>query len=98
MRDWFRALDPPDRQSIGRDISRLQYRWPVGMPLCRSLGAGLWEVRSNLPGGRTGRVLFCFVSGKILLLHAFIKKSRKAPTDDLDLARARKREFEGSAT
>lgn len=36
---------------------RVQFRWPVGMPLCRRLGEGLWEVRSNLSGHRIARLL-----------------------------------------
>ena len=32
---------------------------PIGMPLVRSLGRELWEVRSSLPHGRIARVIFC---------------------------------------
>ena len=74
---------------------RVQYRWPVGMPLCRSLAQGLWEVRSDLPGNRIARVLFSVVRGHIVALHGFIKKSEKTPGADLALARKRKKEFEG---
>lgn len=74
---------------------RVQYRWPVGMPLCRSLGEGLWEVRTDLPSKTIARVLFCIQAGRILLLHGFIKKTQKTPGMDLALARKRKREFEG---
>jgi phage-related protein len=73
---------------------RVQYRWPVGMPLCRSLGDGLWEVRGTLPSNRIARVLFSVHQGRILALHGFIKKSQKTPDEDLALARRRKREFE----
>ncbi len=48
VRDWLRRLEQADRNAIGQDLMRLQFRWPVGMPLCRPLGDGLWEVRSNL--------------------------------------------------
>ena len=65
----------------------------MGMPLCRSLCEGLWEVRTRLDD-RVVRVFFC-VSGELMvLLHGFIKKSRRTPKDDLDLARRRKRELE----
>jgi hypothetical protein len=40
VRDWLRALDERDRNAIGLDLMRVQYRWPVGMPLCRALGTG----------------------------------------------------------
>jgi phage-related protein len=69
---------------------RAQFRWPVGMPLCRSLGDGLWEVRSNVKGNRIARVLFCVTEGRLVALHGFIKKT---PDADLKLARKRKREF-----
>jgi phage-related protein len=94
VRDWLRGLDEADRNAIGQDLMRVQYRWPVGMPLCRALGNGLWEVRSNLTSNRIARVLFSVHQGRIVALHGFIKKTRKAPADDLALARRRKNEFE----
>ncbi len=94
VRGWLRALDEADRNTIGQDLMRVQYRWPVGMPLCRSLGDGLWEVRSNLPSNRIARVLFSVHQERIVALHGFVKKTRKTPDEDLMLARRRKREFE----
>jgi phage-related protein len=64
------------------------------MPLCRSLGEGLWEVRSDLPSHRIARVLFSVVRGKIVVLHGFIKKTQRTPGEDIALARRREREFE----
>src|SRR5437764_6571356 len=94
VRDWLRELATMDRNAIGQDLMRVQYRWPVGMPLCRPLGDALWEVRSELPGNRIARVLFSMQQGKMLVLHGFIKKSQKTPAADLALARKRNREFE----
>lgn len=94
VRDWLRGLDDADRQAVGLDLMRVQYRWPVGMPLCRALGDGLWEVRTSLPSNRIARVLFSMKQGRILVLHGFIKKTQKTPADDLALARRRNREFE----
>ena len=74
---------------------RVQYRWPVGMPLCRSLGEGLWEVRTGLPSHRIARMIFSVRDGRIVILHGFVKKSQKTPTEELALARRRDREFEG---
>lgn len=73
---------------------RVQFRWPIGMPLCRSLGGGLSEVRSDLPSNRTARVLFCIADERIVALHGFIKKTQRTPAADLDLALRRKREFD----
>lgn len=93
VRDWLRGLDEADRNAIGQDLMRVQYRWPVGMPLCRPLKDGLWEVRSSLPSNRIARVLFSVQSDGILVLSGFIKKTRKTPDDELALARKRMKEF-----
>ena len=72
-----------DRKSIGRDIQKVEFGWPLGMPYCRSLGDSLWEVRSDQTDGKTGRVIFCVVRERMVLLHGFVKKSRKTPAQDL---------------
>jgi phage-related protein len=74
---------------------RVQVGWPIGMPLVRSLGDGLWEIRSSLPSQRIARLLLCFHQGTIVVLHGFIKKTQKTPPDDLELAKKRKREVTG---
>ena len=63
------------------------------MPLCRTLGGGLLEVRSSIADGRIARVIFVVHAGQMVLLHGFIKKTRKTPKPDLDLARKRAREI-----
>ena len=57
VRDWLKALAAADRLEVGQDLMRAQWRWPVGMPLCRPMGQGLWEVRTELPSRRIARVL-----------------------------------------
>jgi phage-related protein len=94
VRDWLKEMGEPDRRAIGTDLLRAQWRWPVGMPLCRPMGKGLWEVRTDLDGNRTARVLICFCRGCLVALHGFIKKTRTTPEDDLALARKRKKELE----
>ena len=83
-----------ERHAIGKDILRAQWRWPVGMPLCRALGNGLWEIRTNLATRRTARVVVCVYREHLVALHGFIKKSRATPDDDLALARKRQKELE----
>lgn len=95
VRDWLRDLDEADRNIIGQDLVRVQFRWPVGMPLCRSLKGGLWEVRSNLPNGRIARVLFTALQDSLIILSGFIKKTQKTPDEELALARKRMTEFIG---
>lgn len=93
VRIWLKNLDSADRVSIGKDIAAAEYGWPVGMPLCRALGQGLFEIRSGLTSGRTARVIFCIAGGRMVLLHGFIKKTQKTPKNDLDLAMKRKKEL-----
>ena len=41
VREWLKELPEEERQAIGKDLLRAQWRWPVGMPLCRAMGSGL---------------------------------------------------------
>jgi phage-related protein len=94
VRDWLRSLSRESRKIIGDDIKTVQYGWPLGMPLVRSLGDGLWEVRSKLRD-RMARVIFLAEGGLMVLLHGFIKKSRKIPRNELEAARRRAVELKG---
>ena len=94
MREWLKGLAEAERQAIGKDLLRAQWRWPVGMPLCRPLGNGLWEVRTDLTTKRTARVLLCPYRGRLVALHGFIKKTRTMPDEDSALARKRQKELE----
>ena len=94
VREWLKGLDAADRHCVGLDLMRVQWRWPIGMPLCRPMGNGLWEVRSSLPSDRIARVLFCVHQDQLVALHGFIKKTRAIPDEDLKLARKRKKEIE----
>lgn len=93
VREWLKALDEADRKIIGEDIKDVEFSWPIGMPLVRPLGDGLWEVRSDMTLGRIARVIFSIHHGHMVLLHGFVKKAQKTPHADLDLARRRKREL-----
>lgn len=90
--DWLRSLAKEDRRIIGIDLMRVQFGWPIGMPLVRSLKDGLWEVRSNLASQRIARLLLCFHQEKLVVLHGFIKKSQKTAPADLALAVRRMKE------
>lgn len=72
----------------------MEFGFPIGMPICRPMGDGLFEVRTNLPQG-IARVLFCIHEGEMVLLHGFIKKSQKTPKQELNLAKERKLEVKG---
>jgi len=88
VREWLKNLPRGDRKIIGEDMKTVQLGWPLGMPSVRKLDVGLWEVRSKL-GNRIARVLFTVEKNVMVLLHGFIKKSEKTPSDDLNLAKKR---------
>jgi phage-related protein len=86
VREWLRGLPQADRHAVGLDLMRVQFRWPIGMPMCRPLEHGMFEVRSSLPSGRIARVLLCREGEALVALHGFIKKTQATPRADLDLA------------
>ena len=95
VRKWLKGLSPEDRKRIGEDIKTVEFGWPVGMPVCKPLGGGIYEVRSNLAQNRIARVLFYVdKSSRMVLLHGLIKKTQKTPREDLELARNNKREHQ----
>lgn len=91
VRDWLRGLSPENRKLIGEDIKTVEFGWPIGMPVCKPLGDGIYEVRTSLTQNRIARVLFYIdKQSRMVLLHGFIKKTRKTHSEDLDLARSNK--------
>ena len=91
MRDWLRGLSSDDRKRIGSDIKTVEFGWPIGMPVCRPLGSAIYEVRTTLSQNRIARVLFYIDKNeRMVLLHGFMKKTRKTPDEDLELARTNK--------
>src|SRR6202140_4449855 len=95
VRKWLKGLPEAERHAIGLDLLRAQWRFPVGMPLCRPLGNGLWEVRTAMRTKRIARVLVCFWRGHLVALHGFVKKTPATPVEDMALARKRQKELEG---
>jgi phage-related protein len=94
VREWLSELSKEDKRTIGRDMAKVQFGWPVGLPLCRPLTGGVWEVRSSLATKREARVFFGFHDGMLIALHAIIKKTPRTPTEDLTLARRRLKDMQ----
>lgn len=75
----------------------LEFGWPVGMPLARSMGQGLHELRVTVSGNRNVRILFYIdIRQRIVLLHGFVKKTARTSLVDLDLARKRVKQHQRS--
>ena len=94
VRDWLRSLNRESKKIIGDDIKTVQNGWPLGMPLVASLGGGLWEVRSQIRDG-IARIVFLAEKGLMVVLHGFVKKSRKTPRNELETARRRAARLRG---
>lgn len=69
----------------------------LGMPHSRAMGRGLFELRLKSKEG-IGRVFYCNLRGqRVMMLHAFVKKSAKTPTQELKIARDRMTEVQSDA-
>ena len=95
VRKWLMDQALEDRRRIGGDLMKVEFGWPCGPPLCRSLSAypGLYEVRSRLEGRRIARVFFIVSDQNMVLLHGFLKKSQATPLKELKLAERRMKEY-----
>ena len=95
VREWLGKLSREDRRLIGQDLMKVEFGWPCGPPLCASLTGypGLYEVRSNVTGGRVARVFFIASGGTMVLLHGFMKKTRATPAKELGVANRRMKEY-----
>lgn len=97
VRDWLKGLSREDRKRIGADVFTVELGWPIGMPVCRPLGGGLYEVRTDLTSNRIARIIFSLDrSSRMVLLHEFIKKTQKTPDEDLRLAEKNRKKHERS--
>jgi phage-related protein len=96
--DEIRALEKKDKITVGEDIKVAQMRFPKGAPIVKPMGQGLYEIRSTISGPREFRCLF-FHSSKekaLVIVNAFIKKTRSTPAAAIKLARTRMNDFEAS--
>jgi phage-related protein len=70
-----------------------EYGPGLRLPHSRALGDGLFELRPQGHSG-IGRAFYCFIVGRrIVVLHAFMKKSQQTPASELNLARKRLKEL-----
>ena len=86
INDWPVGI----RAFYARVTERMDIFGPnLGMPFTRSMGKGLFEIRAKGKEG-IGRAFFCtIVDRRIVILHAYIKKSQKTPQKELKIARRR---------
>jgi len=69
----------------------------LGMPHSRAMGKGLFELRMKSKEG-IGRVFYCILPNqRIMMLHAFVKKTSKTPPKELRIAQTRAKEAQADA-
>lgn len=90
VRDFLKGLPPDDKKTVGADIMAVEMSWPIGYPTVRKLDTDLWEVRTDISDKRICRVMFTVSGNKMVLLHAFIKKTQKTPKEDMELGKKRR--------
>lgn len=86
--EFIQAQSAKDRAKISLQLERLAQSWGIGLeaiPNVKKLEAQLWELKV----GRFRVVFTDAVAGRLVLLHAFEKRSRKAPREALKVARQR---------
>ena len=75
----------------------LAYGPDLGMPHTRPLGGGLFEIRAKSKEG-IGRVMYGTLPGeRIVMLHAFIKKTQATPKKELEIAVRRLKQVKSNA-
>ena len=77
---------------MGEDIATVEFGWPIGMPICKSVKGGLWEVRSTIRRGRVEARLYFAVEGNhAVLLHGHEGKDNQS--HEIGVARVRWSDF-----
>jgi phage-related protein len=89
--EYINALDGKTYVKLERLFELLTTHGPdIGMPYSKSLGKGLFELR--LRGRQETRLFYVFIQQqRIVVLHAFAKRTQKTPDQELALARLRQK-------
>ena len=96
-RDAIRAFPREIRDRLGKALFLLQVGEQPGMPLSRpmpSVAPGVSELRLHSEDGQFRTFYFTASTKGILVLHAFVKKSRQTPPSEIQLARKRLKEMQ----
>jgi phage-related protein len=91
---FLASLDAAPRAKVVRTLELLRGQQIVPPKFWKKLsGFDLWEVRVEY-GGNIYRLLAAFAKGnRVILLHAFQKKSQKTPRQDMEIALQRQKRY-----
>lgn len=93
VKDYIAGLDERQRARVTFDLDRLKaFGLNLGAPYVRNLGGKIWELRTT--GSIQHRILYFAASGRrLVLLHAFAKKTQKTPASELEIAIRRMNDY-----
>lgn len=88
VKDFIYSLDPKMRAKVMGGVALLKQNGPrLREPYSKSLGAGLFELRTK-QGSDITRVLYFFFDGKqIVMTNGFVKKTQKTPPAEIETAK-----------
>lgn len=90
-------IDNLDLKMKAKVFGRLEllerYGSQLGMPFCRHLDDGIFELRT-VQGNNITRILYFFVIGeRVILTHGFVKKTQKTPSGEIERAKRMRNEW-----
>jgi phage-related protein len=90
VKEFILTLQPKERAAVLHDIELLRtHGTDLTGPYVDHLGAGLWELRS----GRARIFYFLHIGRRFILLSGYYNKSKKAPANEIAMARRRLADF-----
>lgn len=94
VREYIAGLDARERTRVTFDLDLLEtFGLELGAPYVRSLGSKLWELRTT--GSTQHRVVYFAAPGKrMVLLHAFVKRTQKTPQAEIEIAMRRMADYQ----
>lgn len=83
--DYLKSLEASTYTKILKQINLLrEYGHNLGMPYSKYITKNLYELR--IRGTQEIRIFYTVHKGIIILIHAFIKKTQKTPTKEIETA------------
>lgn len=98
-REAIRSFPREIRDRLGKALFLLQMGEKPGMPLSRPMpgvASGVYELRLHSADGQFRTFYLAANTKRILVFHAFQKKTRQTPLAEMDLGRKRMKEMQNA--
>lgn len=96
VREVIRAFPEDVRKEMGKAIRELQKGVVLGMPISKpiqTVESGVFELRVKDESGAFRVFYYLRIKGKVLIFHAFQKKTQKTPDKEIKLGKKRLKEL-----